>query len=41
MINLERALQKDAKELLALQKECFLPYEVKYGDFETNPIHMS
>ena len=41
MINLERALQKDAKKLLALQKECLLPYEVKYGDFETNPIHMS
>ena len=41
MINIEIALLKDAKELLTIQNECFKPYLEKYGDFESNPSHMS
>ena len=41
MINLEKALVKDAKELLAVQKKCFENYSTKYGDFESNPYHMT
>ena len=41
MVNLEKALVKDAKELLAIQKKCFENYSVKYGDFDSNPYHMT
>lgn len=41
MVNLERALVKDAKELLNIQKECFKNYSIKYGDFDSNPYHMT
>ena len=41
MVNLEKALVKDAKELLAVQKKCFENYSIKYGDFESNPYHMT
>lgn len=41
MVNLEKALVKDAKELLELQKRCFEKYELKYGDFDSNPYHMT
>lgn len=41
MVNLEKALIKDAKELLEVQKKCFEPYIEKYGDFDSNPYHMT
>jgi GNAT superfamily N-acetyltransferase len=41
MINLEKALVKDAKELLKIQKQCFKNYSIKYGDFDSNPYHMT
>ncbi len=41
MVNLEKALVKDAKELLTIQKKCFENYSTKYGDFESNPYHMT
>lgn len=41
MVNLEKALLKDAKELLKIQKECFEEYSIKYGDFDSNPYHMT
>lgn len=41
MVNLEKALLKDAKELLKIQKECFKEYSIKYGDFDSNPYHMT
>lgn len=41
MVNLEKALVKDAKELLNIQKECFENYSIKYGDFDSNPYHMT
>lgn len=41
MVNLEKALLKDAKELLNIQKECFKTYSIKYGDFDSNPYHMT
>lgn len=41
MVNLEKALVKDAKELLNIQKQCFKNYSVKYGDFDSNPYHMT
>ena len=41
MVNLEKALIKDAKMLLAVQKKCFENYSIKYGDFESNPYHMT
>lgn len=41
MVNIEKALLKDAKTLLDLQKECFEKYSVKYGDFSSNPYHMT
>lgn len=41
MVNLNKALQKDAKELLTVQKACFSKYAEKYGDFDSNPYHMS
>ena len=41
MVNLEKALVKDAKTLLAIQKKCFENYSLKYGDFDSNPYHMT
>lgn len=41
MVNLEKALIKDAKELLTIQKSCFENYSLKYGDFDSNPYHMT
>lgn len=35
------ATEKDATELLELQKMAFKKYSEKYGDFESNPYHMS
>lgn len=35
------ATEKDATELLELQKKAFKKYSEKYGDFESNPYHMS
>lgn len=35
------ATEKDAAELLELQKKAFKKYSEKYGDFESNPYHMS
>lgn len=41
IINLNIASLKDAKTLLKIQKECFKPYSIKYGDFDSNPYHMT
>ena len=35
------ATEKDAADLLELQKKAFKKYSEKYGDFESNPYHMS
>ena len=35
------ATEKDATDLLELQKKAFKKYSEKYGDFESNPYHMS
>lgn len=41
MIKIEKVLQNDAKTMLKLQKEAFKKYAEKYGDFDSNPYHMS
>lgn len=41
MIKILPALIKDAHELLALQKKVFEVYSIKYGDFDSNPYHMT
>ena len=41
MIKIERALHKDAKELLEVQKSAFKKYLDKYGEFDSNPYHMT
>lgn len=41
MIKIEKVLQNDAKTMLKLQKEAFAKYAKKYGDFDSNPYHMS
>lgn len=41
MIKIEKVLQSDAKTMLKLQKEAFKKYAEKYGDFDSNPYHMS
>ncbi len=40
MIKMEKAELSDAKILLEVQKEAFLKYAQKYGDFDSNPYHM-
>lgn len=35
------ATKDDAKDLLELQKQSFKKYSDKYGDFDSNPYHMS
>lgn len=41
MIKMERAVLSDAQELLKIQHDAFKTYADKYGDFESNPYHMS
>ena len=41
MVNILPALGKDAKELLEVQKNCFEKYSEIYGDFDSNPYHMT
>lgn len=41
MVNVLPALGKDAKELLEIQKKCFKKYSDIYGDFDSNPYHMT
>lgn len=40
MIKLNIASVNDAPELLKIQYDAFSHYTEKYGDFDTNPIHM-
>jgi RimJ/RimL family protein N-acetyltransferase len=41
MIKIVPALMKDAHTLLQIQKDAFKIYSDKYGDFESNPYHMT
>ena len=41
MIKLLKVQLEDAKIMLKIQKEAFKKYADKYGDFDTNPYHMS
>ena len=40
MVKMVKAQIEDAKMLLQIQKEAFIKYAKKYGDFESNPYHM-
>ena len=40
-ISLSKATANDAEELLAIQKEVFLPLYEKYQDHETSPVNQS
>ncbi len=40
MIKLDIASVSDAQELLKIQYDAFSKYTDKYGDFDTNPVHM-
>ena len=40
-VKLVIATAEDAGKLLELQKEAFKKYSDKYGDFDSNPYHMS
>lgn len=41
MIIMKKAEPKDAISLLILQYESFIKYAEKYGDFDSNPYHMT
>lgn len=40
MVKMMKAQIEDAPILLQIQKEAFIKYAKKYGDFESNPYHM-
>ncbi len=40
MVKILKATLEDALTLLQIQKEAFLVYSEKYGDFDSNPYHM-
>lgn len=40
MVKMERAQLEDAVTLLEIQKNAFIKYSKKYGDFDSNPYHM-
>lgn len=40
-MKVEKAMLEDAKELLNVQKKAFKKYVDKYGEFDSNPYHMS
>ena len=41
MVVIQKAMVKDAKKLLQIQKEAFQLYFQKYGDFDSNPYYMT
>lgn len=41
MIKILKAELKDAEKLWEVQREAFKKYAIKYGDFSSNPYHMS
>lgn len=41
MLIMEKATLQDAVKLLVLQYESFIVYAEKYGDFDSNPYHMT
>lgn len=41
MIKIEKVELSDAKTMLEIQRQAFQKYAKKYGDFDSNPYHMS